>query len=123
MKKREHFHTHRELHPRASIGLFLIALGLALIVATNDLLNLGSIGSYFTWQTAMIFVGAVLILNMRFIGGLALLAAGTWFFLEHFYEDIPELIETIYWPSVIVLAGLGLVASALFRKRHKIESQ
>lgn len=119
MKKRDHFRRHSEHHPKVSFGLFLILLGLALLVATNDLLNLGSVGSYFTWQTAMIFIGTLLILNLQFTGGLLLVAGGTWFFLDHFYDEIPELVKTIYWPSVVVLIGLGFIVSALFNRYSK----
>ena len=72
----------REHHPQTGIGLFFIILGIALLVATNDLLNLGNISSYFTWQTAMIFVGALLLVNLNFIGGILLIAGGVWFFME-----------------------------------------
>ena len=65
-----------------SIGLFFIVLGVALLVATNDLLNLGSISSYFTWETAMIFIGVLLLLNLHFTGGFLLIAGGVWFLQE-----------------------------------------
>lgn len=119
MKHRDHFRRHREHHPKVSFGLFLILLGLALLVATNDMLNLGSVKSYFTWQTAMIFVGALLLVNLEFTGGILLLAGGTWFFIQHFYDEIPVLVKTIFWPSVIVLIGLGFIISSLFRKFPK----
>jgi len=120
MKNMDHIHRHREHHPKVSIGLFLIVLGLALLVATNDLLNLGSVKDYFTWQTAMIFVGALLILNLQFTGGLLLLAGGTWFLLDDLYYELPALIRTIYWPSVIILVGLGFIISSLIKKSKHI---
>jgi hypothetical protein len=110
----------REHHPQISIGLFFIVLGLALLVATNDLLNLGSIGSYFTWQTAMVFVGVLLLVNLKFIGGLLLIAGGIWFFLEDMYAGVPEYIKTIYWPAVIVLLGLIFIISSLLKGKKSI---
>lgn len=71
----------REHHPQVGIGLFLIVLGLALLIATNDLLKLGSISSYFTWETAIVFIGILLLLNLNFTGGLLMIAIGTWFML------------------------------------------
>lgn len=35
-----HYPRCREHHPRIGIGLFFIVLGLSLLIATNDLLNL-----------------------------------------------------------------------------------
>ena len=68
MKNKDHFlERHKEHHPQVSIGLFLIVLGLALLVATNDLLGLGSVKDYFTWETVLVFIGALLLLNLQFI--------------------------------------------------------
>lgn len=107
---------HREHHPRVSLGLFFIVLGLALLVATNDMLNLGSISEYFTWETAMVFIGILLMLNLQFTGGLLLIAGGAWFLLDDYYGEIPELIKTVYWPSVIILVGILLIISSLIKR-------
>jgi hypothetical protein len=112
----------REHHPRVSIGLFFIVLGVALLVATNDLLNLGSISSYFTWETAMIFIGVLLILNLQFTGGLLLIAGGVWFLKEHIFIISPEFFKTFYWPAVIVIVGLSFILSSLFRRKTKINN-
>lgn len=121
MKNRDHlFERHREHHPQVGFGLFLIVLGLALLVATNDLLGLGGVKDYFTWETALVFIGALLLLNLQFVGGLIMIAIGTWFFLENRDYNIPEIIRSVYWPSVIVLIGLGFIISSLFRRNRKI---
>jgi len=108
---------HREYHPSISFGLFLIVLGLALLVATNDMLHLGSVKEYFTWETAMIFVGVILLVNRRFVGGLLLSALGAWFLIDNRDIVLSPLIRTIYWPVVIVLIGLGFIVSSLFRRK------
>ena len=109
-----------EHHPRISVGIFFIVLGLALLVAKNDMLHLGGISEYFTWQTAMIFVGVLLLLNLHFTPGLLLVAGGVWFMLDDFaYGGISELIRTIYWPAVIVLIGISFIISSLFKRYEK----
>jgi hypothetical protein len=113
MKNREH-------HPQTGIGLFLIILGIALLIATNDLLNLGSIESYFTWQTGMIFIGTILLVNLHFTGGILLIAGGFWFYMEDQYMDIPSIIKTIYWPAVIMLVGVSFIISSLFKRKKNI---
>jgi hypothetical protein len=110
--------THREHHPQVGIGLFFIVLGLALLTATNDWLNLGSIKEYFTWQTALIFIGAILLVNLNFVGGILMIAAGSWFLLDRIYYDIPDFVRTIYWPAVVILIGLSFIVSSLIRKRR-----
>lgn len=119
MRHRDHYHLReKEHHPQVSIGLFFIVLGLALLIATNDLLNLGSVASYFTWQTLMIFIGVLLLLNLRFTGGLLLIAGGTWFLLDDIYIVVPHIIEVIYWPAVIILIGLSFIFSALLKRKN-----
>ena len=117
MRQRDHYHLrNREHHPRVGIGLFFIVLGLALLVATNDVLNLGSISSYFTWETAMVFIGVLLLLNLNFTGGILLIAGGIWFLSDEIYVIIPEAFKTFYWPAVIVLVGISFIASSLFKR-------
>lgn len=110
----------KEHHPQTGIGLFFIILGIALLVATNDLLNLGSMSEYFTWQTAMVFIGVLLLVNLNFVGGILLIAGGTWFFMEDHYMAIPSYIKTIYWPGVIMLIGIAFIISSLFKRKKSI---
>jgi LiaF transmembrane domain len=118
MRQRDYnLQRHREHHPQISIGIFFIVLGLALLVATNDWLHLGDIKEYFTWETALIFIGALLLLNLHFVPGLLMMACGAWFLIDNFYGEIPVLIKTIYWPAVIVLIGLSFILSSLFKRR------
>lgn len=119
MRHRDHYHLReKEHHPQVSIGLFFIVLGLALLVATNDLLNLGSVASYFTWQTLLIFIGILLLLNMRFTGGLLLIAGGVWFLLNDIYIVVPHIIKVTYWPAVIILGGLSFIIPALLKRKN-----
>jgi hypothetical protein len=108
---------HREHHPQVGIGLFFIVLGLALLIATNDLLNLGSVKEYFTWQSAMIFVGVLFLLNLQFTPAILLIAGGTWFLLDDYYVEMPQLIKTVFWPAVIMLLGIGFIISSLIRRK------
>jgi phage shock protein PspC (stress-responsive transcriptional regulator) len=121
MKNRDHFlKKNYEHHPQVGFGLFLIVLGLALLVATNDMLGLGGVKDYFTWETALVFIGALLLLNLQFTGGLVLISIGTWFFMENRDYELPEIIRTIYWPGVIILVGLGFIVSSLIKRKSKI---
>jgi hypothetical protein len=117
MKNREtNYPNRREHHPQVGIGLFFITLGLALLVATNDMLHLGSVSEYFTWETVMVFIGVLLLLNLQFIGGVLLIAGGAWFLMDDYYGVIPDFIKTVYWPGVIVLLGISFIISSLFKR-------
>jgi hypothetical protein len=120
MKNKDHFLEKRnEFHPRVSFGIFLIVLGGALLVATNDLLGLGSVKDYFTWETLLVFIGTLLLLNTQFTGGLILISLGAWFFIENRHYEIPEIVRTIYWPGVIILVGLGFIFSHFLKRINK----
>jgi hypothetical protein len=106
----------RDQNPRTGLGLFFITLGVALLIATNDLLHLGSIYRYFTWETALIFIGVILMLNLQFTGGILMIAGGVWFLRDEINLLLPENIETFYWPGVIVLIGLIYIISSLFKR-------
>ncbi|MCU0461286.1 MAG: hypothetical protein MUF36_04630 [Bacteroidales bacterium] len=112
---------HREHHPQISIGLFFILLGVALLTAFNDWLNLGSVKEYFTWESALIFTGVLLLVNLNFVGGLALISIGGWFWIDDRLGYIPDLMKTIYWPSVIVLAGIFFIISSFVKRRKRLQ--
>jgi hypothetical protein len=120
MKNREYSHLrNKEHHPRISVGLFFIVLGLALLIATNDLLHWGSISRYFTWQTAMVFIGVLLLLNLNFMGGLLLIAGGVWFLQDEIFVFPPEIFKTFYWPAVIVIIGLSFILSSILKRNNQ----
>ena len=108
----------REHHPRVIIGIFFIVLGAALLIATNDLMGMGSVNNYFTWETAMIFIGVLLLLNLHFTGGLLLIAGGIWFLQDRIYVITPEIFKNFYWPAVIVIVGLSFILSSLFKRKN-----
>jgi hypothetical protein len=85
------------------------------------MLHLGSVKEYFTWQTVMIFIGALLLLNLQFIPGLLLIAGGAWFLMDDYFDELPELIKTLYWPGVIVLLGISFIISSFIRRKKKID--
>jgi hypothetical protein len=82
------------------------------------MLHLGSIKEYFTWETLLVFLGALMLLNLRFIPGLLFIAGGIWFMLDNHYGEMPQLIKTLYWPAVIMLMGLLFIISSLFKRKN-----
>jgi len=118
MKQRDNnIQRHKELRPQVSFGLFLITLGVALLIATNDMLNLGSLKAYFTWETALVFIGVLLILNLSFIPGIFLIAGGVWFMYDNHLGEMPAMVKTFYWPAVVILCGFSLIISSFFKRK------
>lgn len=116
MKKKHHNYRHNELNPRAAFGIFLVTLGIVLLIATNDLFNLGGISDYFTWKTAMIYIGVLLFLNLEFTGGIFLVAGGIWFMREELFPLAGDKFDIFFWPAVIGLTGISFILSSIFRK-------
>lgn len=118
MKQRDsNIQRHREHHPRVGFGLFLIVLGLALLVATNDMLHLGSVKEYFTWETALVFIGVLLILNLSYIPGIFMVAAGVWFLYDNHLGALPENVKIFYWPAVVIIVGLSMIIASFFKRK------
>jgi len=119
MRHRDFQHTNeREHHPRVSIGLFFIVLGAALLIATNDLFNLGSVSRYFTWETVLLFIGVLLLLNLQFTGGLFMIALGIWFLRDEIFTFSPEAFNIYYWPAVIALVGVSFILSSFINRKR-----
>lgn len=118
MKNRDHNQYRRnEHHPRVGIGIFFIVLGIALLIATNDVFNLGSVSSYFNWKTAMLFIGVILLLNLEFVGGFMLIAGGIWFLQDELFPFAQETFDNFFWPAVIGVVGISFILTAIFRKK------
>ena len=117
-RNKDYLKRHREHHPQVSFGLFLIVLGLALLIATNDMLHLGGVREYFTWETALVFIGVLLLVNLQFMPGLLCIAGGAWFIMDDYYDEIPELIKTLYWPGVIILIGIAFIISSFIKRKN-----
>lgn len=128
MKNRDHYFRHerysvmsgKELHPGLSTGIFFIVLGLVLLAAFNDVMNWGSLESYFRWQTILIYIGVLMLLNLKFVGGLLVTAAGTWFLLEEMDIVLPPLLYNTFWPGLIICMGLAFIISSFFKRNRKV---
>lgn len=117
MRKKYHNYNHNKLHSGVAFGIFLVTLGIALLIATNDLFNLGSISDYFTWRTAMIYIGVLLFLNLEFTGGIFLVAGGIWFMRDELFPFSGDKFDIFFWPAVIGLTGISFILSSIFRKK------
>lgn len=117
MRNKDYRHFRRaEKNPRISIGIFFIVLGIALLIATNDVFHLGGISSYFNWKTVLIFVGTILLLNFEFVGGILMIAGGIWFLQEDLFPFAHDTFNTFYWPAVIALIGLSFILSSVLKR-------
>lgn len=100
-------------NPFVGIAKFLIALGLVMIVAKLDLLRLGDIPEYFTWQMLLIFFGIWSLVGLELVSAVILFAIGIWFLMPEMAVQLTETYKNIYWPAVLVLAGVAFMLRPL----------
>ena len=106
-------------NPGVKVGIFLILAGLFLAAIMFDILNLGSPREYFVWPVLVIFVGILVLFNSDVAAGIIIIAVGGYFFLPRIDYELPAVIEKIYWPTAIILAGLALIISGIVRRYRR----
>lgn len=98
---------------------FLITLGLVMIVAKLDLLNLGEISDYFKWEMILVFFGIFSLLGLELVSAVVLFAIGFWFLMPEMSVQLSPVYRSIYWPAVLVMAGVAFMLRPL-KKQIKI---
>jgi len=81
------------------------------------MLNLGSVGAYFTWESVLMFLGLIMFINRSFLAGFLCIAACGWFILDDTYFMALPFVKNIYWPVVLILIGLGFIIASFFKRR------
>lgn len=120
--RRDSVMRHRELHPGLSTGFFFIVVGLVLMAAFNDVLHLGSLNAYFNWPMILLYIGLLMLLNLRFVGGIILMALGSWFMVEELGIILPPMVQNVFWPGTIVFIGIIFIISSIFRRNRKTDN-
>mgnify|MGYP001767455042 FL=1 len=103
-------------NPFASIATFLISLGLTMLIAKLDLLKLGNIPDYFVWQMLPIFFGIWSLISLELVSAVVLFAIGFWFLMPEMTVQLTETYKKIYWPAVLVLAGVAFMLKPITKK-------
>lgn len=106
----------KDRNPLVGIAKFLISLGLVMIVAKLDLLNLGEISDYFIWQMLLIFFGVFSLLSLELVSSVILLALGFWFLMPDMSVQLAPVYKNIYWPAVLVLVGVAFMLRPLTKQ-------
>jgi hypothetical protein len=108
----------KDKNPFTGIARFLISLGLVMIVAKLDMLRLGDIPEYFRWEMILIFFGIFSLIGLELVSAVILFAIGFWFLMPDLTLQLTPVYKNIYWPAVLVLAGVAIMLRPL-RKNFK----
>jgi len=109
----------RDHNPAKAIGVFLIIFGLFMMAILFDVLNFGHPRAYIKWQMLLIFIGFISLFSKNPVGGVIMIAIGSYFLLPQLHFFIPELVEKVYWPAAIVIVGLVFIISGVIRRSRK----
>jgi hypothetical protein len=100
------------------LGKFFIVVGLVLLGIRLDILGLGEPHSYLRWEMIFLFFGIMALINLKLVFSLIMFAIGFYFLLPEMSIQIPEIVKTIFWPSMLVLAGLDFILRPIRCRRH-----
>lgn len=107
----------RHSNPFSGLAKLLIALGLVLLTAKTDLLGLGTTSAYFTWQVLLMLLGLLALLNLDLVFSLLLFATGFYFLMPEMTVQLSSFYMNIYWPVVIVAAGILFMIKPVFKNK------
>jgi membrane-bound ClpP family serine protease len=106
----------RNSNPFTGIAKLLISLGLVMIAAKTDLLGLGTVSEYFTWEMLLIFFGIFSFISLDLVSSVILFAIGFYFLMPDMKVQLSPVYKNIYWPAVIVLTGIAFLLKPLTNK-------
>lgn len=107
-----------EKNALSGVGKAFIALGLVLLGIKLDLLGLGSPSEYFRWEMIFAFFGILALFNLNLFLSVIFFALGAYFLMPDLNYEIPLILKQIFWPSLLVLAGLEFMLKSLRFRRH-----
>jgi hypothetical protein len=105
-------------NPFSGIARFLISLGLVMIAAKTDLLSLGDISEYYRWEMLLIFFGVFSLLSLELVSAVVLFALGFWFLMPDMTVQLSPLYRQIFWPAVLVLAGVAFMIRPITKRKN-----
>lgn len=104
---------HKDGNKRFYFGIILIVIGGFLILEKLDLIPWRVTDVLISWQMLIIGVGVISILGGNRTGGIIVTMVGVFFLLPDLFE-IPREVRRIFWPLLLVLAGVTML-----RRNHK----
>ena len=119
-------HTH-ESYAGFSNGvlfaLLLIGAGTLLLCFNTGIFTLVWKGFFFSWPMLLFVIGSIYIYKCHFTWGILLVATGTFFLHSEVSEIYPNILAHeqfffTYWPIGIILAGLLILFSIIFRPKR-----
>ncbi len=112
------FDQRRHLNSRRGWGVLLILVGLIALGNVFDIIPYDVRRIVISWQMFLIAIGVISLINNRnAFPGIFLIAIGGISLVNHFY-DFPEYWRHAFWPAMLLLFGIYLIAAPPRYLRH-----
>ena len=107
-----------------ALGLILVVLGGILLAVNFGYLSAGIKTVIFSWPMIFVVIGIFQIFHRHYFSSFIMFAIGAFFLLPKIATTFPELFPgigsnfaTVYWPILLIVAGLFFLLSLVFPKK------
>ncbi|HET9571929.1 MAG TPA: LiaF domain-containing protein [Bacteroidales bacterium] len=114
-------HMHHPKHHGTRFSIILIVVGLVFLAVNTGLLPTIYQPLFASWPIWLVFGGIYFLLDCSWFMGLSLLTVGTFYIIPQIGHanpalNIPENFAHLYWPALLVVAGIYFILSKTFGK-------
>lgn len=115
-------HMHQSKHSSTRFSIILILIGLVFLAVNTGLLPTIYQPLFSSWPIWLVFGGLFFLLDCSWFAGLTLLTVGTFYIIPQIGRanpalNIPEDFAHLYWPALLVVAGVYFILTKNFGKR------
>jgi len=111
---KNHFHFGR----RFFFGFILLMLGLVMILERSGVLSYEVYDFLVSWKMLLVAIGVFVFINGNKGAGVIVMGIGAFFMIPDVFEDYDQ-IRRLFWPALILLAGLAFMFGSSGRKLRK----
>ncbi|MDE5423580.1 DUF5668 domain-containing protein [Ancylomarina sp. DW003] len=91
------------------VGLVLILIGIAIFLSNFDFLPRNIHHYIFRWESFLILIGLLMVfIRGKIIGGLIVFSIGAYFLADDLFL-LPANWDIWFWPSILILMGVGYI--------------
>jgi len=120
MENNHNYPKRKSLNPQTLVfGLIIIGLGLTWLLKNTGYLNESTWNIIFSWEMLLIAIGVVsLFRDKGKLFGVILILVGCFFLFSHHF-DLPFTLRRIFWPALLIIAGLFILFGSrrIFKKQ------
>lgn len=99
------------------VGIIIVAFGLMIMLRNMGVISPFNWHVIFSWPMLLVVLGIVNLGERKYSWGMLLLAVGGIFLADRYY-DLPYNLFSLFWPVVIIIAGLSIIFSRTLRQKH-----